>query len=404
MKRSLIFAAIVSATSLSALSCTSQAESTNVGPAIWDIDAIDAKVERIASGEHIDLYDRLRNDADSILEVAYNPTVVDKPHAPGSGDKHDYMSLSRYWWPNPDTADGLPYIRKDGVSNPELKEYDRPRLGAMSESVKTLSMVYYISGEQKYADKAISRLRTWFADPETRVNPNLNFAQIRKVTGNDPGSQFGLLDGLSYVGMLDAVSLLEVRGAMPQGLQDTLQTWFADFSEWMLTSKNGIAEGNGNNNHAVAYDMQVIRYAMYGGRDSVARAVIEAFPERRMATQITKEGRMPKELARTIAFYYSCYNIEHMIDICAMAQKLGIDLYPASDRAIERAIEWLKPYSLDSDSFPYKQIHSWDKVKDSYARIVYRASKFGKTEEYKAFYNEHKAEVEDPMFEFVYLN
>jgi len=28
-------------------------------------------------------------------------TVMDKPMTPPSGDKHDYMSMGRYWWPDP---------------------------------------------------------------------------------------------------------------------------------------------------------------------------------------------------------------------------------------------------------------------------------------------------------------
>src|SRR5262245_38542596 len=38
-------------------------------------------------------------------------SVMDKSIVPPSGDKHDFMSLSRYWWPNPNTPDGLPYVR-----------------------------------------------------------------------------------------------------------------------------------------------------------------------------------------------------------------------------------------------------------------------------------------------------
>ena len=46
-------------------------------------------------------------------------SVTDKTLSPPSGNKHDYMSLAPYWWPNPNTANGLPYIRRDGVVNPE---------------------------------------------------------------------------------------------------------------------------------------------------------------------------------------------------------------------------------------------------------------------------------------------
>lgn len=395
------FLLVVAATT----SCTAQQrnQTTAPGPVIWNIDNINAKATRIASGEKISFYEELKHSADSILLVEENPNVMMKPTAPGSGDKHDYMSLSRYWWPNPDTEDGLPYIRKDGVSNPELKLYDRSQLSHFSESITTLSLVYYISGEEKYADKAISRLNTWFIDPDTRMNPNLAYAQIRKGHNGDNGTNSGLLDGFSFVAMLDAVSLLEIKEALPTDLQESLQGWFADLSEWMLTSKNGIDEGNSNNNHAVAYDTQVIRYAMYGGRDSVALKVINEFPERRMAAQIEEDGRMPAELARATAFFYTRYNIEHMIDICDMAQKLGVELYPANNYAIERAIDWMIPYSTDQAAFPYKQIHSWDSCHQSFARLLYRASKYGKSEEYKEYYNNNKAAKESPLFEFLYL-
>ena len=35
-------------------------------------------------------------------------SVTDKTLSPPSGNKHDYMSLAPYWWPNPNTANGLP--------------------------------------------------------------------------------------------------------------------------------------------------------------------------------------------------------------------------------------------------------------------------------------------------------
>ena len=56
-------------------------------------------------------------------------TIVNKPKAPSAIDKHDYVSLAPYWWPDPDKPDGLPYIHKDGQTNPEHNQYDRPLLG-----------------------------------------------------------------------------------------------------------------------------------------------------------------------------------------------------------------------------------------------------------------------------------
>src|SRR4051812_27315839 len=63
-------------------------------------------------------------DADAALKAPLF-TVTSKTRVPPSGDKRDYMSLGPYWWPNPETSDGLPYVRRDGMVNPESLQTDR---------------------------------------------------------------------------------------------------------------------------------------------------------------------------------------------------------------------------------------------------------------------------------------
>lgn len=113
---------------------------------------------KIKKGAH-DLqpaYLQLLKEADAALtQGPYS--VTDKEKLPPSGDKHDYASYSRYWWPDPEKPDGLPYIRKDGDTNPasqSLDESDRQRIGAMGNNAQTLGLAYYFSGEEKYAVKA----------------------------------------------------------------------------------------------------------------------------------------------------------------------------------------------------------------------------------------------------------
>ena len=67
-------------------------------------------------------------------------SIVTKDAAPPSGDKHDYMSQAPYFWRNPKTADGFPYIRRDGERNPEIKKYpDHDLLDKMIAAVEKLS-------------------------------------------------------------------------------------------------------------------------------------------------------------------------------------------------------------------------------------------------------------------------
>src|SRR4051794_34458609 len=54
---------------------------------------------------------RLRSRADDVMLTPVL-TVVEKSQSPPSGDKHDYLSIAPYWWPDPSRPDGKPYIRK----------------------------------------------------------------------------------------------------------------------------------------------------------------------------------------------------------------------------------------------------------------------------------------------------
>lgn len=76
-------------------------------------------------------------------------SVVDKLRTPPSGVRHDYMSIGPYWWPNPASADGLPYVRRDGEVNPERSNgsFDHRPINEMmgtftcSRSPRTNSMI-----------------------------------------------------------------------------------------------------------------------------------------------------------------------------------------------------------------------------------------------------------------------
>lgn len=131
-------------------------------------------------------YEILKAEADRLLD-AQPLSVMMKEKTPASGDKHDYMSQARYYWPDPTKPNGLPYINRDGVSNPELNKLDRNRLGTTAGRITTLALVWYFSGEEQYARKATELIRVWFLNKDTRMNPNLEYAQMMPGHNNDKG-------------------------------------------------------------------------------------------------------------------------------------------------------------------------------------------------------------------------
>lgn len=66
-------------------------------------------------------------------------SVMQKAVTPPSGDKHDHMSQVPYFWADPTKPNGLPYIRRDGERNPELKKIsDHDNLGRLGEDTRLL--------------------------------------------------------------------------------------------------------------------------------------------------------------------------------------------------------------------------------------------------------------------------
>lgn len=310
-------------------------------------------------------------DGDLLLKP---PTVMTKEYIPASGSKHDYVSLARYAWPDETQPNGLPYVMRDGVSNPELKKFDRNKLSAMANAVYRLSLAYYFSGEEKYAQKATELIRVWFIDKKTKVNPNLRFAQ--HIPGKADGRCYGVIDAYSYVEMLDGVQLLEKSKSFTQKDSKLLKAWFSQLLKWLLTHPQAIEESYQKNNHATAYDVQVAAYALYTGNKKVFNDIVDNFPKRRIATQIMPDGKQPYELRRTLAFGYSQYNLTHIIDLMLMIKHQGVDFRQycvSGEHSFFKAMDFLAPYMGKSVSdWPYQQISGWEDKQQEMAKDFYR--------------------------------
>src|SRR5690242_12328553 len=152
-------------------------------------------------------FTKLKDDARRALEV--KPlSVTEKDLPPPSGDNHDYMSIAPYWWPNPATPNGVPFIRRDGQVNPERDETsDRRRLENMIQTVQTLALGYFFTEREDYAAHAAELLRVWFLNPATKMNPHLKYAQA--VPGRNTGRGAGIIETHELAELIDFVSLLD---------------------------------------------------------------------------------------------------------------------------------------------------------------------------------------------------
>lgn len=286
-------------------------------------------------------------------------SVVNKTRVPPGSDKHDYISMGPYWWPDPNVPGGEPYIRRDGHVNPERDgdAFDVTSMQKMSSSVEALSLAYYFSDDRRYALKAAELLRTWFLVPATRMNPNATFAQ--GVPGRTPGRAEGVLDTARLIHVVESIGLLAPSGVLSDTERSGIERWFADYSTWMTSSPTGKEERAATNNHALWYDHQLVLFSLFAHREDVARAVLEAVTQQRIATQIQPDGKMPRELQRTRALHYTIYALRAAAGLAELGRCLNIDLWQArtpDGRSLKVAIDYLVPYVGREAEFPYPDL------------------------------------------------
>lgn len=325
------------------------------------LDAIETGFEQ-GSDPFDALTKRLQSDiADEIVKGPWS--VTDHPSRAESGDPHDYYSEGPYWWPDPDDPDG-PYIRRDGEVNPERFDEHGRAWNRMIEAVFTLAQGAAWLDDEAAGERAALLLRVWFIDPETRMNPHLNYAQA--IFGRTKGRGIGIIDTRHIVELTQALAILKRSGAWPEDEQRAVDAWLAQYLEWLTTSKNGLDEKHEHNNHATWWAAQVAALAVYLGDDDTAAMAFERCKEHLIPTQIKPDGSQPYEERRTRSLNYSVMNLNGFSILARMAQLNGGGLWPfESDEgsSLAGATTYLMPYLSNPDPWTHTMLKPYEPVR-----------------------------------------
>ena len=317
-----------------------------------------SKVE-INVGEH----DRARILKLADVALSQAPLTITTDVAKYSpGTPNDFYSNGDYWWPDPSKPDGLPYIQRDGQTNPGNFVAHRMAMRTTKDAVAALAAAYKVTGDDKYAVKAAELLKVFFVDAKTRMNPHLAYTQA--IPGRHNGSKTGVIDGLHLVEIPVAIKTLEKSKAFDPELAKALHTWFGDLKTWLLTHKNGIDEGMSNNNHSVAYFLQVAVLSDFVGDKEALAKCRTKFKESFVNVQLAADGSFPRETARTKPYAYSIFQLDNMVTLCKVLSTPEENLWNyegPEGRSIKKAVAWLYPYLKDKSTWPKApDIMAWD--------------------------------------------
>jgi hypothetical protein len=298
--------------------------------------------------------------AEAAWAMQQQPVTVTASSSPRSaGGKHDFFSEADYFWPDPKNPDG-PYINRDGLTNPDNFLEHRKAMIRFSKIVGALASAYKITGDVKYVKQAVIHLKAWFIDPETMMNPSLWFAQA--VKGQFTGRNYGIIDTIHLMEVAQGIIVMEK--AMDAETTAGVKKWFADYTNWLMTSKPGIQERDVKNNHATCWAMQVASFAKLCDNKVVLDSLRARYKTILLPRQMGADGSFPLEQERTKPYGYSIFNLDAMTMLCQILSTPQDNLWnfeTADGKSIKKGLSYLYPFIADKSKWTLKpDVMYWD--------------------------------------------
>lgn len=285
-------------------------------------------------------YERLIADANQALNE--KPYSVTKDG--GSNDGHDYEAISIYCgWKE---VDGKEPDCRDGKINPNIKRQDYEEAISLGKAVHNLGLAYAFTQDSKYAQQAISLIRAWCIEPNTRMNPKFTNSQ-------------------SYIELSITIPGLFFGADLLYNYPDWSAQEKETFTEWVAAIANSALKWHRTNNFENWRVNFVAAAGAFLGDESLLNYAFGRYKEL-IPIQIDPKGRMIKELNRTTSLTYSLYALNAMIQTAEIARHQGVNLYDyTSDgkRGLKLALDYHATYAADTNprDWSYQQIKPLNK-------------------------------------------
>ncbi|KDN41150.1 chondroitin AC/alginate lyase [Tilletiaria anomala UBC 951] len=240
-----------------------------------------------------------------------------------------------------------PYKRKDGKVNPDTKMLNNTKdVVSMAQSVLWNGVAFGLTNDTSYSQRATSLIYNWFLNPQTAVNPNLNYGQVIRGPGQQLGDFTGILDWRMILKVVNAIVIMRAKSAQAWNavIASSMNQWASNYLDWLAKSSQGKGVAKASNNHATFFYNQLIALYILVGDIQSAQQAANAYFTGAFMSQIDEDGEQPYEATRTRPFHYRCFNVEGMIANAKLADNLALNMWSATTSkgaTIQSAVDYL---------------------------------------------------------------
>lgn len=269
--------------------------------------------------------------ANNALKLSPRSVVDNGGPAAAKFDKHTYGEDRTY--------------ATDGILSKEANKEDSKAYYAMSGAILDLGLAYGLTGDDRYARKAIDLIYHWCVNPSTYMKPIARNYSPHTQGGKSHGSitiyaatPF-LIFGASFV--MDH-SYWNSKG-------NNAQAKFMDWVSDMYQSAVKLGGENSNNIYTHYLEMRAVLAAMLDDRAGLNKTI--DLWKSHIKASVKPNGRLQRDANRTRGIDYSIYGLDPFAKVAVLARNYGENLWKWEDgqggAPLRRAYDYLLPYVLD---------------------------------------------------------
>jgi hypothetical protein len=300
-------------------------------------------------------HNRILHAADLYLTQPIVPLTA-LPSSRSPGTPHDFYSEADDYWPDTANPTGSYVARTSDPPNPTAFTAHRDAIINLSLYVPALTSAFILTKDPRYAQQAVGHLRAWFIEPATKMSPNLLYAQT--IPPAKTGRFEGVVEAVHLAEVVQSIPFLANSEAFSASDLASLNKWFADYFNWLNTSRlAGLARDN-KSHHGTSWLLQAaaIAHLTQEADDSALTAVRHQYHSSAIRAQMLADGTFPHELTTANPYRNSLFNLDMFAAICLLVSTRFESAweYELQDGPGMRAtIAKHYPYILDRGKWPY---------------------------------------------------
>lgn len=284
-------------------------------------------------------HDRILAAANRALE---RPAASLAAVAGSPGGPHDFFSLAE-----PD-GEEVASVHRDALLRLTV---DLPALAGAAQLTRTSDAAI----AERYTQHAAKLLEVWFVAPATRLTPSFAFAQYLppEKTGHQGGNLEGILEIAGIAEVAVAIPFLQ----LPPERLEPIQQWFAQYLEWLTTSRLALLARDRKDRHGSSWLLQTAACARLTRNDAVLAECGHRFKTVTIRAQIDASGLFPHELTTVNPLRNSLWNLDMLAGVCVLLTTRFDSLWNhelQDGPGMRAAVARFYPYMQSRSIWPYK--------------------------------------------------